>query len=45
MKKNKLIEGMDHELWRKFTSKCRYDGVKVTERLTEMIKHNLEVQK
>jgi macrodomain Ter protein organizer (MatP/YcbG family) len=38
MLKNKMIIGIDDDVWRKFTSKCRYDGIKVSDRITDLIK-------
>jgi hypothetical protein len=42
MLKNKLIENMDHKVWTEFAAKCRIDGVKIRDRITDMIKHDLK---
>ena len=36
--KDKLIKDMDDEVWNLFVMGCRLDGIKVNERLTDVLK-------
>jgi hypothetical protein len=39
---NKLIKGIDEEVWRKFTGYCKAKGVKVGKKLGEILEEYLK---
>jgi len=41
MKKNKIIKGMDDDIWRKFTGYCKIKGVQVSDELKQILEKYL----
>jgi len=42
IKKNKLIEKMDHQVWVKFTGHCKAKGMKISDLLAEILSDYLK---
>ena len=40
--KNKLVEGVDDDVWTKFTGYCKMNKIKVGQKLSEIIKQYLK---
>ncbi len=39
---NKLVKGLDEEIWRKFTGYCKAKGEKVGKKLSEILQEYLK---